>query len=572
LQGFEWIVRDLHRLKDSIERSESIEPVDDDEFEILKQSFVLGDNKFKIEFEPVEERPQTLSLFITSLLHDYSHPDYELAASIMVAIKSVDKNLGGTRPDWVFEHWSNDWVFRQENEVFSCILPPISSLLEHPRIREADSFIIDVQVHCPIGVYPRHPSAYYVSRDLLAGLEASLDNANTGDVRFVCLERQFSDVPASPVSDATGRRSVLSSSSSHSPLTARKRVIYAHSDILICRSEYFATMLRSSFSENSGVPTGERKLYTIVVEEADFVTIYWLLKFCYTNWLRLKDNDDPRAAVNNVGSGWSVKWRASRGGEWDWKIYRSGSDENLDSKSAASVEDVQAGPDSLTVPPKGKSVNSPSAASATAMRSTARAASTSKTSNVTPSPPAASASRPSMTSQRRTDAIVSAQATLPLELGGPSAITHIKAVPLPTTAPAGYAGASHYPVSPRSRQHVLSTPDPHPHPTSEPQPASALSIYQIAHRYAMPGLAALAQEHILATITPQTCFAMLLATSPWDELHSFIQEYVVEKWDEVSVCDQFENCCQEVAAGEWGVDGGKTLASLFRRLRSPHTQ
>ena len=41
-------------------------------------------------------------------------------------------------------------------------------------------------------------------------------------------------------------------------------------------------MLSSSFAENgSTLLPGERKLYTIVVEEADFVTVYWLLKYVY---------------------------------------------------------------------------------------------------------------------------------------------------------------------------------------------------------------------------------------------------------------------------------------------------
>ncbi len=29
-----------------------------------------------------------------------------------------------------------------------------------------------------------------------------------------------------------------------------------------------------------------------------------------------------------------------------------------------------------------------------------------------------------------------------------------------------------------------------------------------------------------------------------------LQDYVVEKWDEVSVSDEFEQCCEEVASGE----------------------
>lgn len=58
-----------------------------------------------------------------------------------------------------------------------CPLPPLSSLLENPRIRETDSFVICVQMHSPVGpFFPQQPSAYYVPRDLLEGLEASLDN------------------------------------------------------------------------------------------------------------------------------------------------------------------------------------------------------------------------------------------------------------------------------------------------------------------------------------------------------------------------------------------------------------
>lgn len=31
---------------------------------------------------------------------------------------------------------------------------------------------------------------------------------------------------------------------------------------------------------------------------------------------------------------------------------------------------------------------------------------------------------------------------------------------------------------------------------------------------------------------------------------TFPKDYIVEKWDEVSVSEEFEQCCQEVAAGE----------------------
>ena len=61
------------------------------------------------------------------------------------------------------------------------------------------------------------------------------------------------------------------------------------------------------------------------------------------------------------------------------------------------------------------------------------------------------------------------------------------------------------------------------HPTPPPAPASALSMYQVAHRYGMPGLGALALEHIVATITPQSSFAVLLASATWDELHALVE-------------------------------------------------
>ena len=75
----------------------------------------------------------------------------------------------------------------------------------------------------------------------------------------------------------------------------------------------------------------------------------------------------------------------------------------------------------------------------------------------------------------------------------------------------------------RPRLSGTGAPDPHPHPTPAPAPASALSMYQVAHRYGMPGLAALSLEHMMSTITPESSFALLLASSPWDELHALVE-------------------------------------------------
>lgn len=60
-----------------------------------------------------------------------------------------------------------------------CPLPPLSVLLENERIRDTDSFVICVQIHCPVGpFFPHQPAVSYVPKDLLDGVEALLDNAS----------------------------------------------------------------------------------------------------------------------------------------------------------------------------------------------------------------------------------------------------------------------------------------------------------------------------------------------------------------------------------------------------------
>ncbi|EMD40932.1 hypothetical protein CERSUDRAFT_80584 [Gelatoporia subvermispora B] len=618
--AFEWLVRDVHKLRDFVETSELPEHTAEagdvlesgaEGFEILKESPMLGDGKFKLEIaklsqpytaENNEADPpfsgrtgfSTLALYITSLMVDYAHSDYEMQASIFVAIKCQDDRLGerGARTEWAWENWQNSWVFRQESEVWECPLPSLSSLLENPRIKETDSFVICVQIHSPVGpFYPQQPSAYYVPRDLLEGLEASLDNPNTGDVQFICLERMntqaalSSTSPSSPtIPLPSGRRSASSQSSSVPQIVARKRVIYAHSDILNRRSEYFATMLNSSFSENASnvlVP-GERKVYTIVVEEADFTTVYWMLKWIYANWLLFRKDDDPREAVDGIGAGWSARNLNSAGtaDEWEWKTIHNGvSSEShsqgplSDTRSVTSAESARSGPPNLAGTPRGKEKQTVAGGQHSPTMRTTPSTGSRATSSSKP-PPTLSPTRTTSTSTRRSGPSVpgstSAMGVSPI-VNQPSPPRGPQAIQVPRSPSGGNFTASHHPLSPHAPRHRGSSRvDPHSHPTTPPQPASALCMYQLAHRYAMPGLAALALEHIMSTITPHSSFGVLLATSTWDELHSLVEDYVVDKWEDVSVSDEFEQCCEEVASGEWGPEGGRTLMALFRRLRSPN--
>lgn len=325
--------------------------------------------------------------------------------------------------------------------------------------------------------------------------------------------------PTSPDVPHSRRSSSASSASPSNPrTTARKRILYAHSDILNHRSEYFATMLNSSFVETTGNAPGERKLWRVVVEETDFQTMYWVLKYLYASYCAFKAVDDPRAAVDGVGTGLSVKWLHSRGGEWDWRTFArppSGEDHG-DSRSIASASgesNISAGdPGRAVIPPK--DTNYHSGISTTLPRSTS-----SRNPPLTPSKPGPSVpggSRPGQTTVRK-------PTTSQTEPHSPE--TAKPPSSLPISIPNSKYQQSHFPLSPRSQRpsSVLAAIDPHPHPTPCPTAASALSIYQAAHRYNMPQLANLALDHIMTTITPDTSLALLLATAVWDELRNLVE-------------------------------------------------
>ena len=265
------------------------------------------------------------------------------------------------------------------------------------------------------------------------------------------------------------------------------------------------------------MPSGERKIHTIVVEEADFVTIYWLLKWVYADWLLFKEEDDPRSAVEGIGAGWSARWLSARGtdSEWDWKTISKNNtiDDSLSAASGESVHSLVDGRASGSSQGKPTFQGNQSTTVTPAMRSAVQR-------------PSSASKGPHSSPLRSTSAAVPRRGAIP--------DTSISiSVPTPAHSSSGHTaqpmpiGSSRYtnaPQRPHARAPVApSSGDPHPHPTSTPPPASALSVYQIAHRYGMPGLAALALEHMMATITPRSCFALLLASVVWDELHTLVE-------------------------------------------------
>ena len=56
---------------------------------------------------------------------EYAHADYEIYTSMFAAIKCQDDRVGerGARAEWAWEHWQNNWSFRQGSEVWGKLSP-----------------------------------------------------------------------------------------------------------------------------------------------------------------------------------------------------------------------------------------------------------------------------------------------------------------------------------------------------------------------------------------------------------------------------------------------------------------
>lgn len=68
----------------------------------------------------IRTQPPSLSLYVASVMLEYAHADYEICSSMFAGIKCQEDRGGerGARADWVWEYWQNDWVYREDSEVW----------------------------------------------------------------------------------------------------------------------------------------------------------------------------------------------------------------------------------------------------------------------------------------------------------------------------------------------------------------------------------------------------------------------------------------------------------------------
>ncbi|PWN48571.1 hypothetical protein IE53DRAFT_389208 [Violaceomyces palustris] len=466
----------------------------------------------------------------------------------------------------------------------------------------------------------------HVPRSVIDSLDGLLDCSNTGDVRIIVRERGL--LPVSFENQAQHRQLDLRSydqevrpypvgsqkpvESAEAGVLVRDRVIWCHSSILRNRSEYFKTMLSSEFSEGQGqafsdhvYAEDQRVVRTLRIPDADYTTAYWLIRYMYTEEIRFLDEEDVRSAA--LDDEWVVS-----------HPYLAGTDESESFTSLGHHYVWSWSPISELEQQDQEEGGGDPPSSAKASASTSSPALQHPSSSAFSFGPYTSHGRPCQTPgggqvrQRDSSGSLHHQATPPnactsrnqnlTEVAAPGSMYNSNQAGMVVPASPGSSrrgphesgqNASSSPYHSRSgtweqrhgsnqnpeqlqKQHVVSKSseeirqDPHPHPTqAPPPPASALAIYKIAHRYHLSALSQLAQAHMIASLSPSSAFAVLLATSLYSELHAKVKGYVYENWEAVSSTEEFERCCDEFSAGEWGLEAGKAMRIFMRSLVSP---
>ncbi|KAH8089064.1 hypothetical protein HD553DRAFT_305032 [Filobasidium floriforme] len=520
------------------------------------------------------------------------------------------KSTSSSTSEWMYKKWK-EWQFCGETDWFQYEILPLSEILNNALVLEQNAFTLTLHVKEPddSAVEPLKDGLQVVPSDLLKGLANSLDNKNTGDVQFVCLEYgdetnlSSASVSTSNLMSQTcplSRTESRTTSSSHvereadqDPFVFRKRILYAHSDILKHRSEYFKDMLE--FNESCRPSTAprqgqdqdaERKVETIHCEDTDYQTLYWMLRWIYTDDLEFSEEDDVRRVVSRNGMSGDLQAKRVLGvkgvvpmrDEWAWHSSHAEGDvdgETIgmlggDMERLGSDTSPQMGSSILSLPGSvlstgSRASKSPGASNRDRLTGTSNGSRPSPAVTPTrirptagesklPSGVGPSAAKPSNTPSRYNGGIKAPSQTRPVNASPP----------INTRRPVSTAVTT----SPPSRLPTHRPRDPHCHPTPAPPSASSFAIYVLAHEYNLVGLQQVARSVLLDKLTPSTACSLLLASYKYGELHAETQAYVVEHWSAIQQNPAFLAAIQEVSNGLWGPDGGLVLHSLFKRLRT----
>lgn len=238
---------------------------------------------------PVEEVAQTLaeeqrvidsiSLYISATSVQNNAIEIEYPATIFVGIKTTHTNTGAKYGETQYIWTSNtDFEFTKECEFHAIELPKISHLLQNPDVLKDDGFSICVHIASPVATRPSFtmPNEVTIPRRIIDSL-ASLVDSTTGDVKFLCLEHVLMPISPNPFGEDSGVLGEKILGETHH-LVSRKRVLYAHSEILKASGDYFRGLLTGGFAESSDARRLDSNHVSIIVDDASFETVYWMLK------------------------------------------------------------------------------------------------------------------------------------------------------------------------------------------------------------------------------------------------------------------------------------------------------
>lgn len=365
--------------------------------------------------------------------------------------------------------------------------------------------------------------------------------------------------PLSRTESRTTSSSHVEREADQDPFVFRKRILYAHSDILKHRSEYFKDMLE--FNESCRPSTAprqgqgqdaERKIETIYCEDTDYQTLYWMLRWIYTDDLEFSEEDDVRRVVSRNGMSSDLQAKKVLGvngvvpmrDEWGW--HSSSAEGDVDGASIGMLGGDMERLGSDTSPQMGSSILS---LSNSVLSTGSQASKSPGASNRDKLTGTLSGSRPSPA--------ITPTRTRPSAGGGQLLSGAGRSAAKPSNSPSRYNGGIKPPS--QTRTMITSPPidarrtaakttasassparlptrrprDPHCHPTPAPPPASSFAIYVLAHEYNLVGLQEVARRVLLDKLTPGTACSLLLASYKYGELHAETQAYVVENWSAI---------------------------------------
>ncbi|KIR38222.1 hypothetical protein I307_02449 [Cryptococcus deuterogattii 99/473] len=431
-------------------------------------------------------------------------------ARIFLAITYCNSNPGHRYAQTRYV-WSETLEHNFHNDsVMHFVLPLLSILLEDAEIRSDDALKLCVYIEVAAPEKPRFRLPNDIARKTTKGLARLLDKKSgdpssvSGRATEIDPEEDFSDIKVTRQS--------------------RKRILYAHSEILEEKSEYFKDLLTSGFAETE-------RYNTIIVDDASFSTLYWILQLDKAHVDRILR---PQKSNQNGSAEWNYL-RLPLVGDWDAEVdTTSPQNEPINLKGAPSSK--------ISAPLKAEVAN---ISETYGEKGTPQQQKKMKKDAMPTSP----SKIPTMTVPQN-HAFATPSSSKPHFIA-----SHLSALSRPNSS---------FGIGTSARKG--STNDPHPHPTPSPPPASALDVYMLAHRYRLEELREMAMEQILRNLSYETCMSAAFVSYPYEELHSKVLAYIAKNWTQVKASSAFLRCIKEVREDVWGDYGPMVLHNIYLKI------